>query len=256
MKGDTASKQIAAEVQSVRTPWGIIGYILKRSHKRRTLEMCVTDQGRLRVAAPLRMKLSEINDFIIQKSAWIVRQLERADQRQRILSTKTYASEQEFLFLGRKYPLSVRQKPVLRSQIRFNERGWSVVVPSQPGEKRTRFIVKDKLISWYRQQAKEILGGRVLYFARQMGLDLKRIGIRSQKSIWGSCHVRTRAVHLNWQLVMMPVDVIDYIVVHELAHLYHCNHSKRFWNKVAKVLPDFRDRQAWIKHHQLDLILP
>jgi len=256
MNHNPAKNKIVTAQNTVRTPRGTYHYTLKRSHKRRSLEIVISESGEIGVAAPLRMKSSEIDEFIIQKASWIVRQIERASQRQRILKSRSYTSGQEFLFLGRKFPLSVQPQPVRRSRILFNEEGWRVTVPFEAKEEQTRNAVKKKLVDWYRRQAKEILGSRVFHFARLMDLDLNTVGIRSQKSIWGSCHIRNRAVHLNWQLVMMPIHVIDYIVVHELAHLFHGNHSKRFWNKVAKVLPDFRQRQAWIRHNRLDLILP
>lgn len=249
-------EKIPPSTKTVWTGRGRVDYLLKRSPRRRSLQITISERGQVEVAAPARLRDKTINDFVIQKAAWIARQIEWAGRRQSILETKRYETGSLFLFLGKKYPLQVQTQPIRRARIHFDGQGWSMVIPGSDRTGSPQRLIKNKLVSWYRQQAKEILGSRVLFFARQMKLDLSTICIRSQKSIWGSCHTAKRAVHLNWQLVMMPMNVIDYVVVHELSHLVHGNHSKRFWNKVAKTLPDFRQRQQWIKKNQLDLILP
>ena len=117
-------------------------------------------------------------------------------------------------------------------------------------------MIKEKLIKWYRAQAEEIFGGRVFYFSRIMGLEPQKIAVKTQKRIWGSCGYHDKAISLNWQLVFAPMDVIDYVVVHELAHLDTPNHSRKFWKSVANILPDYKMRQNWLKNNRLSMKLP
>ncbi len=94
--------------------------------------------------------------------------------------------------------------------------------------------------------AKEQIPRRVAYFARQMGVTYGRVTIREQKTRWGSCSSKDN-LNFNWKLMLMPEDVLDYVVVHELAHRREMNHSERFWAIVAEVLPDYRERRRRLK---------
>ena len=95
-------------------------------------------------------------------------------------------------------------------------------------------------------KAKEIFPERVAYFAERMGVDYHRITIREQKTRWGSCSSAGN-LNFNWKLVLMPPEVLDYVVVHELAHRKEMNHSARFWAVVQKELPDYRERREQLK---------
>jgi predicted metal-dependent hydrolase len=117
-------------------------------------------------------------------------------------------------------------------------------------------VIKRAMLAWYKQQAKEILGARLFSFSRRMRLEPRHVQIRTQKHIWGSCHHKRRSIHLNWQLVLTPFFVIDYVIVHELCHLIVPDHSRRFWQKVEEILPSYKADQKWLKDNALDLRLP
>lgn len=99
-----------------------------------------------------------------------------------------------------------------------------------------------------REKARRRIGERAAYFAEQMGVDYGRISIRAAKTRWGSC---SGAGNLNfhWKLILMPPEVLDYVVVHELAHRREMNHSPRFWAIVEAALPDYKVRRRWLKEH-------
>lgn len=98
----------------------------------------------------------------------------------------------------------------------------------------------------YRRMARERLGQRTAYFARLMGVSYGRITVRAAKTRWGSCSSQGN-LNFHWKLVLMPPEVLDYVVVHELAHRKEMNHSPAFWAEVARVLPDYRERRKWLK---------
>ena len=99
---------------------------------------------------------------------------------------------------------------------------------------------------YYRNLAREVLGARTGYYARKMGVTYGRISIREQKTRWGSCSSAGN-LNFNRKLVLMPPELLDYVVVHELAHRKEMNHSPRFWAVVEKELPDYRDRREKLK---------
>ena len=99
---------------------------------------------------------------------------------------------------------------------------------------------------YYRNLAREVLGARTGYYARKMGVTYGRISIREQKTRWGSCSSEGN-LNFHWKLVLMPPEVLDYVVVHELAHRKEMNHSRKFWAEVKNVLPDYEKRRKWLK---------
>ena len=108
--------------------------------------------------------------------------------------------------------------------------------------------------SWYRSQARQVLVERLNHFASQMNLKYTRFRLSSAETRWGSCSA-TGTISLSWRLVMAPPPAIDYVVVHELAHIKIKNHSKNFWAAIAAILPDYRAQIAWLKQfgHQLHI---
>lgn len=99
---------------------------------------------------------------------------------------------------------------------------------------------------YYRNLAREVLGARTGYYARKMGVTYGRISIREQKTRWGSCS-SVGNLNYNWKLVLMPPGVLDYVVVHELAHRREMNHSAAFWKIVATWMPDYRKYRKWLR---------
>lgn len=100
----------------------------------------------------------------------------------------------------------------------------------------------------FRKKARKRIEQRTAYFAAQMGVSYGRISIRASKTRWGSCSSGGN-LNFHWKLVLMPPRILDYVVVHELAHRKEMNHSERFWAEVEKVLPDYRERRAWLKEY-------
>ncbi len=100
----------------------------------------------------------------------------------------------------------------------------------------------------YRSQAREVISRRAAYFAPLMGVSYNRIAIKETKTRWGSCSAKGN-LNFHWKLILMPAKILDYVVVHELAHLKEMNHSPRFWAQVEKMLPDYRQRRKWLKEH-------
>ena len=117
---------------------------------------------------------------------------------------------------------------------------------AEPTEKLTR----EKVIA-LAEEALKVIPERVEYFAKVIGVTYGKITVRNQKTRWGSCSSKGN-LNFNWKLVLMPPEILDYVVVHELAHRKEMNHSPLFWKEVAAVLPDYRERRAWLREHGRD----
>lgn len=250
-------KRVIKKALSVKTKEGDIPLVLTRSSGRRTLTITVDEKAAVGIAAPFHMKDAEIHAFVHEKAPWICKKLSEAQNNKDILSQREFDHGHQFLFLGKKYKVNVYHQDIKRSRITFDALGgWSVAVPENLSCEDRRVLVKEKMLQWYRHQAKEILGGRIFHYSRLMGVEPKKIAVRTQKRLWGCCDYNTQTVHLNWQIILSPQKVVDYVVAHELCHLMVPNHSKRFWKKVEKVMPDFKQYRQWLKKNHLAMMLP
>jgi len=221
-------------------------YSIIRRPKRKTASIVVRADNRVEVLAPSDMPASLIDAFIRQKSAWIHQKLYFNNEIRAKYTPKTFQPGELFHLLGKAYALRVHQG---RRAIRCV--GQELIVSHPAPEPQT---TASQISRWYRQQAEAHIQSRCLLLADRVGKEPKRIGIKSYKSRWGSCHHDGR-IYFNWRLMMAPEEVIDYVVVHELCHLIHGNHSKDFWALVQSIAPDYKEAKKWLDIHGLTLSL-
>lgn len=206
--------------------------------QRKTL--CITiRRGEVCVRAPLRLPLAQILRFVDQKAPWINNVLERQQQMPSAVP-RTFVDGETFLLLGRTLTLRVEEgkKPAVVVD------GDDLVLTMGAGGNTDQRI--KALSDWYRQSAREYFIERCAYFGEQLGLRPQGIKIRIYKSRWGSCNHRGE-LQFNWLLLMAPPEVVDYVVVHELCHLRHFNHSPEFWQLVMSILPNYQQQRQWLK---------
>ena len=201
--------------------------ILERQN-RRTLSISITRDGLVKIKAPISMPISEIKSFVHDKQGWIREKLLAISNI--IDENKDITSYERFLFLGQKctpYWADV-------NSFAFDIERKALILPKKLSGK----IVMPNICRFYRKKAKEILSQRVISICETMNVSPGRIRISNAKSRWGSCN-SNKVVSLNWRLIMLPTKLIDYVIVHELAHLKHMDHSNRFWNEVETYVPDY-----------------
>jgi len=242
--------------ETIPTDLGPISFLFKRSSRRRTISICIDEKADIIVSAPFYSSEKDIFGFIRQKAGWIIDKQRESQENKEYLSRKRFQDGRKFLFLGKKYRLEVGIGENKRTIVDFDGIRWNVTVPRSISAEKIEQSVKKSMVKWYRQQAEEILGGRLFYYSRIMGLEPEKVAIKSLKRLWGNCDYNKRAIHLNWQVILSPVKVVDYIIVHELSHLVHPNHSSRFWKKVEKYLPDYKAQKEWLRENSLEMTLP
>lgn len=249
------SKNRQESLHALLTKSGNISFLLRKS-RRRTMSIAINTKAQVIVSAPLFLKETEVASFIKKKSDWIVEKIQEIKKRNCSQVIKKYEEGEEFLFLGKKCKLRIVEEKIKRSCIDFDGLTWRVSVPWQLPVQEKERIVKDKLVEWYRRQAEEILGGRIFHYSRILKVDPKEIAVKTQKRLWGICDYRKKIIRLNWLVILAPLDVVDYVVVHELCHLLVPNHSKVFWKKVASVYPRYKECKKWFKENASLMVLP
>ena len=147
-------------------------------------------------------------------------------------------------FMGRELAVRVVADSESESTVLREEDGALLILRSPADAAHPH----DLLRQWYREKAREIFVSRTTHFAEVMGLKFGRISIKDQRSLWGSCS-REGNLNFNWRVVMAPPEALDYLVIHELAHLKEMNHSRRFWAVVAEHCPAWREHRRWLRDH-------
>ena len=219
---------------------GMVFYNLQRG-KRETIEVALLSGGKVRVRAPYRMTEAAIRRFLKEKAPWIKEQMEKIEKSRKTWMEKRFQDGSVFYYLGEPLKLSAKKA---KGEAVWQSGEWLLIdQKSTTPQKR-----KEQLEKWYRSRAKENIESRVGMFAAQIGETPNKVTIKAQKTRWGSCS-SLRNVNFNWKLIMMPQEIIDYVVVHELCHLKEMNHSADFWNRVEEIMPDYRNRRKWLKNN-------
>jgi predicted metal-dependent hydrolase len=230
----------------------LVGYEFKRG-KRRTIGFSVGPSG-LSVKAPKWTPLYEVDKAVLAKADWIVAKLTeaRGAAQRRDAKRIEFKDGAELMFLGQPMRL------VLDAAHGFASAGGelkSLEVDGSPARlelhislphSATEAQVKDAAQAWLMRQAKRIFTERLNHFAPQLGVQYKKLSLSSANTRWGSASA-DGSIRLNWYLAHFSMSVIDYVVVHELAHLRVMDHSPRFWDTVATVMPDYAQRRGLLK---------
>lgn len=208
--------------------------IILRSH-RSSLSIQVTPAGEVIVKAPYLMPKFLINQFLTSKETWIQEALNKVQSHKK--KQKKYAAGETFFYLGKEYTLE------FTDTITITVAKENLLFP-----KALLFRAQKEITNWYSNQAKKIITERVVYHASKMNVVYKDIFFSDTKSKWGTCF-HDNTLQFSWRLVMAPLMVLDYVVIHELSHVTHKNHSTAFWARVRQFTPAYRQHRKWLNDH-------
>ena len=198
----------------------------------------MTRDAILVIRAPQRLSEKDICGFVSRQIPWILKKHEEIRKFQN-QTVKEFREGEKFLFLGKEYSL-LKSHDNIRRIILEDE---NLLLSSKYFDKAKKFLEK-----WYREEAYEYLSGRAKYFSRLMGCEYEysKIKLGAASTRWASCGP-TGNLNFNWKLIMAPAEIVDYVVVHELAHLEIKNHSARFWREVGRYCPDYQRYRLWLR---------
>jgi len=206
--------------------------------RRRTVELIVTEEARLVVRAPLRTPRGFIEDFISKKRDWIYRKIQEAGNRA-VPQARKFCDGETLLYLGQHYQIQITDSAGIYVQLQDGK----FCIPRQTLPYAARFM---KI--WYKTEALRTFRDRCSYFSKIFGYAPKSIKTGNAEKRWGSCGPGG-TLNFSWRLIMAPPEIIDYLVVHEMAHVLHPNHSRLFWAKVESILPGYRSSRKWLKEN-------
>ena len=224
------------------------GILIKliRSKKRKTLTLEVNHQG-VNVRAPYKMSEQTIMKFIRSKEKWLFKNIENMPSAPKPIE---FENNSEILLFGDLYKIQIisGRKPI------YIDQQNNVVIPVTKTKLPAQSSIRNKLIRWYKNIAMQHLELRVKNYISKMmpQTPTPKIKVRDYKRRWGSCDHRGD-LSFNWRIVMAPSSIIDYVVIHEIAHLKEFNHSPMFWGIVEQQMIDWKDQQQWLKTNGADL---
>jgi predicted metal-dependent hydrolase len=222
------------------------GYSLKQSQRARGIRLEIRSETGLTVVVPRKYTQQQVHDILRQKTRWILKHLSAGKPVQMPLFTQEAGHGDRLFFMGRPIEIAVNPSKSATSLAVLQGNKLLVSTGSRNG------AIPKIQEKWYRQQAATVFKQKADSFKEIMGLRYNSIYIRGQKSRWGSCSPAGNLT-LNWKLLMAPEDIIDYVVVHELAHIKHMNHSKKFWDMVNQYCPGWKRHRKWLIIHEDEL---
>ena len=213
---------------------------VKRTNRKKTASIKI-EQGVVQVIVPQNLPQKEIDDLLKQKSDWIRKKM-IIQQSVPVSKPKEFVYGESFTYLGRNYRLKVLTGQL--QPVKLKQGYLQVTVPVE--QKSDQALIRKLLQDWYLDRASDKLEQKSIKYSEQMGVQPTKIKVKEYKSRWGSCNSRGE-ISYNWKIIMTPHRIVDYLVVHELSHLIHHNHSKQYWNQVRSIVPDYQDRRDWLK---------
>lgn len=223
-----------------------VAYTLVRSRRRKTASIYIERDGSVTVRVPDNLTEAEVEALIEAKRYWIHKHLTEWREMNAAQVVREYVNGEGFLYLGRSYRLQwVEQQaaPLLL-------KGGYFLLRRDP---QTQADPGEAFKTFYREQARARIPERVARYAPAFGLELPDVHIMELGHRWGSANAAAAAgqgrLNFHWRCMMAPLTVLDCIVAHELAHLLVPDHSAAFWSELDKVLPDYRERQRWLREH-------
>jgi len=228
-----------------------INFEIKRGNRERSVTIHVRPGTEVTVLAAQNLNEEKIRMILQKKARWIIEKQEQLRNHGDSNPAKEFVSGESFLYLGRNYRLKVvKSSAGSDGKCKLVNGRLLVETNEKPDSESQKVAVRKALIEWYLEHAENKIKERVNRFALQIGKWPASVEIKNQARRWGSCS-HNGMVRLNWKIIMAPLSVIDYVIVHELCHLVYPQHSSQFWQKVQSIIPNYKKRRDWLKGNGL-----
>lgn len=225
---------------------GFIAEVIRTS-RRKTADIRV-EEGAVSVIVPVSTSIEKIDQLLLSKRLWIKEKM--ALQRDMApASSKQFVSGEAFPYLGRNYRLKVETGPFAPVKLLQGR----LLVQTLEGSQQPHMI-RNALVRWYKHQASLKIREKARRYAPIVGVEPTGVNIKTFKSRWGSCTAKGE-LEFNWRIMLAPNRMVDYVVIHELCHLIHHDHSPEFWREVMRVMPDYQLCREWLRDNSVCLVV-
>lgn len=210
-------------------------YKIARSSKRKNVQIQILSSNEFIIKVPENFTEKGIIEVINKNRDKLNRLMSKIPKHQ----FRKYLNGDDFFYLGKKYRLIVDNK--YPKYIKFDNGFYIRNLQAN--------IIKEEILNWYHYKANEFIIPRIIEISNRFGFKYNKIGLTDAIRKWGSCTGKNN-IKLSWRLIMAPIEVIDYVIIHELVHTIYKNHSKRFWQNVEMYLPNWKESRKWLKDNK------
>lgn len=222
---------------------GDLHFAIRRSDRRRTMQITVDRDGELVISAPPDVDEARLCQFVEEKRFWIYTKLAEKDRLQRCVPTKEFVDGEGFLYLGRSHRLKLvddQNVPLKLANGRFLLRRSDIATG------------RELFIRWYSEHARVWLSGKVDEYQSRMEVAPAGVKVQDLGYRWGSCG-KGDWLYFHWKTILLPPRIAEYVVVHEIAHLHESHHTPEFWLRVERAMPDYAQRKLWLADHGINV---
>ena len=221
-------------------------YLKKSSKRKKTITLKIDKSQNITLLAPISVSDQSIQKFISCKKPWLLKKIEEQTSLPPI-PTYHLKNGEKYHFLGKEVYLQlIYQANPKKTHIKLQYPYLEITTHKMPTSPQNKKYLKKQLFNFYKEQAKKIITPRINHYAQKMELKNFQLSIKKQKTRWGSCNNHGH-ITINWRSIMTPLEILDYIIVHELAHLKEMNHSSKFWHWVSTILPDYQQHRKKLR---------
>jgi len=225
----------------------VVPYEIRYSEDRETFGLSLDESMKLEVRAPISAKIADIEEVLEDRKEWILEKLYGLAEQADTPRQKEFINGEKLQYRGRQYPLNVVAGDVPEPRLSFDGNEFTLELHrfDAPGDDVSVRRKQQAVVDWYVQQADEELPTRAERFTPKLGIEYDAVETGELEDRWGE--YEDGYVRLNWRLILAPVRIQDYVVVHELVHAVHDRHSDSFWNTVGTLIPDYEERREWLR---------
>lgn len=218
--------------------------------KRKSVEIRIEPSGMVRVRAPKGSDQAKVLELLESKSKWIIEHMDKYFEAKEKKPESDYEAGDMYRVLWKTHELKLLiNSEIFKATAKLE--GDFIVVESNTEDKD---IIAKAIDTFYKREARKIIKDRIKIYQKHFKSKPKEITFKNEKSRWGSC-TSDRVINFNYRIIMAPLNIVDYLVVHEMCHLAHMNHSKSFWTMVGAILPDYKESREWLKYNGFTLNL-
>lgn len=211
--------------------------IVIKHTKRKTVSFKILRYKCVQVTAPYFLSEGNIIDIINKNISWIEKNIDKNITQKK---ERKYLNGDIIPYKGQGYTLKIKEG---NREVIIDPSNFVINLSC-----KTKDEAKGIILNWYKKQAEEYIKNKVKYYEEILGVKSANIRIKNQNTLWGSCSSK-RNLNFNLKIIMAPINIIDYVIIHELCHIKHMNHSLEFWKEVEKIIPDYKEKRTFLKNY-------
>jgi len=237
------------EMKNILIKQSKIPFELRRSSRAKRMRIQIeSDTPKLVLVAPRYALDFQIKSFLKRQEDWIEKGWIKVLKKAALRPKHKYEDGDTYFYFGEALVLKLIPSLSWKPKVRVNKNQLEISIHKAISKIEGKKAIKKAIQEFYKAKASEVIHDRLEFFNEYYGLKFNRVSFRNQKTRWGSCSSQ-KNLNFNWRLIMAPIEIIDYVVVHELCHLKYMNHSAAFWKTVSETIPNYKERKKWLKEN-------